>query len=24
VYITINKDGKWDYAALEAVIKAWA
>ena len=23
VYITINKDGKWDYAALEAVIKGW-
>jgi hypothetical protein len=23
VYITINKDGKGDYAALEAVIKAW-
>lgn len=23
VYITINKDWKWDYAALEAVIKAW-
>ncbi len=22
IYITINKDGKWDYAALEAVIKA--
>ena len=23
VYITINKNGKWDYAALEAVIKSW-
>jgi hypothetical protein len=24
IYITINKDGTWSYAALDAIIKAWS